>query len=239
MTKYFLAFLLFSSPCLAGMGLGGFPYPGPGVVIGGSTPSPLIYESFTTAWNETTADTSITVNTPAGVVAGDTLVAVFTGNSADFSSSGWAVSHNNGHFDVLTKVAGESEPTSYTFGHSMGFRYVHCIMLRISGSVGSVSGVAEINNADYTTVVNYPDTSVPASGSIVVLVSTKPTANTDRNLSSITRGSIVYSGQSKVAAFPLWVSVESGVVSGAVTGAVGTINSAINDKAGASVIISL
>lgn len=30
MIKYLLAFLLFYSPCLAGMGLGGFPYPGPG-----------------------------------------------------------------------------------------------------------------------------------------------------------------------------------------------------------------
>ena len=32
MIKYLIAFMLFSSPCLAGMGIGGFPYPGPGVV---------------------------------------------------------------------------------------------------------------------------------------------------------------------------------------------------------------
>lgn len=30
MIKYLTAFILFASPCLAGMGIGGFPYPGPG-----------------------------------------------------------------------------------------------------------------------------------------------------------------------------------------------------------------
>lgn len=33
MIKYFIAFMLFTSPCLAGMGIGGFPYPGPGVMV--------------------------------------------------------------------------------------------------------------------------------------------------------------------------------------------------------------
>lgn len=39
MIKYFLAFILLALPCFAGMGIGGFPYPGPGVVAnsGGST----------------------------------------------------------------------------------------------------------------------------------------------------------------------------------------------------------
>ena len=31
MKKYLLLFLLIASPCLAGMGIGGFPYPGPGI----------------------------------------------------------------------------------------------------------------------------------------------------------------------------------------------------------------
>lgn len=30
MIKYFLAFILLASPCFAGIGIGGFPYPGPG-----------------------------------------------------------------------------------------------------------------------------------------------------------------------------------------------------------------
>ena len=34
MIKYLIAFLLIASPCLAGMGIGGFPQPGPGVVVG-------------------------------------------------------------------------------------------------------------------------------------------------------------------------------------------------------------
>ena len=33
MIKYLLAFLLFTSPCIAGMGIGGFPCPGPGMMI--------------------------------------------------------------------------------------------------------------------------------------------------------------------------------------------------------------
>lgn len=37
MTKYFLAFILLASPCFAGMGVGGFPYPGPGVLISGAS----------------------------------------------------------------------------------------------------------------------------------------------------------------------------------------------------------
>lgn len=41
MIKYLIALLLITSPCLAGMGIGGFPQPGPGFVEGSSEPSYL------------------------------------------------------------------------------------------------------------------------------------------------------------------------------------------------------
>lgn len=48
MIKYLIAFLLMTTPCLAGMGVGGFPYPGPGVLVAnGSTcpETPFIQET--------------------------------------------------------------------------------------------------------------------------------------------------------------------------------------------------
>lgn len=34
---YFVAFILFAHPCIAGVGIGGFPYPGPGIITASST----------------------------------------------------------------------------------------------------------------------------------------------------------------------------------------------------------
>lgn len=39
MTKYFLAFILLASPCFAGIGIGGFPFPGPGCKPGSTSPT--------------------------------------------------------------------------------------------------------------------------------------------------------------------------------------------------------
>ena len=51
MIKYLIAFMLFTSPCLAGMGIGGFPYPGPGQ---GGAAAPYSFcdgsELFCTSW---------------------------------------------------------------------------------------------------------------------------------------------------------------------------------------------
>ena len=60
MIKYLLVFILLSTPCLAGMGIGGFPQPGPGVLatsVGGScsTQSVLLnqIDNATTNFNDT------------------------------------------------------------------------------------------------------------------------------------------------------------------------------------------
>lgn len=46
MIKYLIAFMLFSSPCLAGMGIGGFPQPGPGVVVVVASAGPTFSDDF-------------------------------------------------------------------------------------------------------------------------------------------------------------------------------------------------
>lgn len=70
-----------------------------------------------------TSDTSVAANKPAGVVSGDLLLAVFTNNNQTVSRpSGWtqlfytpASTGNVWATGVYYKVAGASEPTSYTF----------------------------------------------------------------------------------------------------------------------------
>lgn len=49
MIKYLTAFLLIASPCFAGMGIGGFPYPGP---VAGTRPIPTgFHDTFTESSN--------------------------------------------------------------------------------------------------------------------------------------------------------------------------------------------
>ena len=55
MIKYLIAFLLIASPCLAGMGIGVTPYPGPGVSSGSAPPTYLVSEDGTgTGWTSST-----------------------------------------------------------------------------------------------------------------------------------------------------------------------------------------
>ncbi|SHT84866.1 Uncharacterised protein [Mycobacteroides abscessus subsp. abscessus] len=79
------------------------------------------------SWNIET-DTTVAVNKPAGTAEGDYMVAVVGNASGNASQvtlpSGWTLldQHDGGfgvlHVKVATKVAGPSEPSSYTFGHS-------------------------------------------------------------------------------------------------------------------------
>ena len=49
MIKYLIAFLLIASTCIAGMGIGGFPQPGPGVVVGAVITEPYYSDDFNRA----------------------------------------------------------------------------------------------------------------------------------------------------------------------------------------------
>lgn len=77
MKKHLIAFMLFASPCLAGMGIGGFPYPGPGVVA--AVVSSGIFDDFSTntAANYTAINGSISIS--GGTLGGGTN---WTGNYA-------------------------------------------------------------------------------------------------------------------------------------------------------------
>ncbi|MCX6257380.1 MAG: hypothetical protein NTW49_05730, partial [Bacteroidia bacterium] len=72
----------------------------------------------------TTATTTLTINKPTGVVTGDVMVATFTTNGSSStgpSLGGWntvvtGVNPGQNHrFDILYKVAGSSEGSSYAF----------------------------------------------------------------------------------------------------------------------------
>ena len=72
----------------------------------------------TTAVKSTAAGTTMTLNKPTGVIAGDLLMMAYAGNSNSShpSLAGWSVIPMNfGKPSILYKVAGASEPASYTF----------------------------------------------------------------------------------------------------------------------------
>lgn len=97
--------------------------------VSGAGPSSAIQFVDGTSNQITTAATSITVNAPSPTVAGDLLVAFLcndnTAGIATVTSTGWTQQYhfNNGtgfvgQTYVLTKVAGASEPSTYTFSSS-------------------------------------------------------------------------------------------------------------------------
>lgn len=92
----------------------------------------------------------VVVPRPAGTVAGDIMVAICGNNfgmSSDITApAGWVLLHsvNDGlaglggaHLRVFTRVAGSSEPASYTFGNQALVEEAVCLVtLRSAGSVG-------------------------------------------------------------------------------------------------------
>lgn len=84
------------------------------------------------------------VNKPAGTIAGDVLIAAVVAAGAAPSLAGWssqAAVNNSGFYflSMLSKVAGESEPASYTFA---GGGIIQSVVL------------AAIQNADTITIID-------------------------------------------------------------------------------------
>lgn len=103
MINYFLVFMLFASPCLAGMGIGGFPYPGPGVPITGAfTGFCDGTDLFCTSW-ETGSDA---LNTGA------------TGNEDVFNSSVGTFTRTTGGADGTYRIIGDGAYIIATNGGS-------------------------------------------------------------------------------------------------------------------------
>ena len=88
MIKYLIAFLLIASPCLAGMGIGGFPQPGPGVVVGTSGPVEVASDDFSSYSHAT--NLGGTANWTVDLGAFITLSSAHVRpNASGFSSGRW------------------------------------------------------------------------------------------------------------------------------------------------------
>ena len=238
MIKYLISFLLITSPCLAGMGIGGFPQPGPGpgaLIQGGGQ---ITYESISSGAIATTSDTSFSIAKPSGVSSGDTLVAVIgKAYNRSFSSTGWTtVGGIDQYSQFLIKSAGGSEPSSYTFTSDGGISTTSAqgVIIRVSGTVGSSGAVNEAYNSTYDTTVNYTAPTISTNNSFVVWSGVKANAGDTKTLSSISRGTIRYNNiLVNAACFAVWVATEDSVAIGSpITAAVGTMSSAGNNKYG-------
>ena len=99
--------------------------------------------------NETSASSSLTIGKPAGTQAGDVMVAAIAirPNTASITASGWTLvrrinntNTNPNSLAVYYKVAGSSEPSSYTFS--------------LSSHTGAVGGIRTFTNVDTSAPVD-------------------------------------------------------------------------------------
>ncbi len=120
----------------------------------------IVHEGFSSAAPGGGA-TTLVINAPAGVQAGDVLVAAIVGSVASGSLSvtadGWVVQSeqfdNLAVLTILTRVAGGSEPTSYTFNYSVSASTRRGAIQRFSGVDNSapMAGTPTKNNGSGTT----------------------------------------------------------------------------------------
>jgi hypothetical protein len=108
----------------------------------------ISYVGKATAWKSTTSNTSFTINKPSGVKAGDLMIAaaIFSGSPATVNApTGWTqvrkttatLGNGDDHSGTTTmvvfkRVAGSSEPNSWTATHSSGPRpkITQCVAYR-------------------------------------------------------------------------------------------------------------
>lgn len=106
------------------------------------------------AFGETTASSTLTINKPTGVAAGDLLVsivafgAISDSNNATWTGdTGWTEVYDQGvnpNIRVAWKVAGSSEPASYTFTTSVSSGYHGGVVLAFRGAAFDVCGSAVV-----------------------------------------------------------------------------------------------
>lgn len=130
MTKYILAFLLCTSPCFAGIGIGVTPYPGPGVVVAGggsSCPSTPFKEELTSNSSINFGDS--TSNYYAGMVrtstGTDTIckidIYLQRGGSTAFTNGTiyiekWTTNSSTGNLETKVSDLGTLDPTTLPYG---------------------------------------------------------------------------------------------------------------------------
>lgn len=112
---------------------------------------------------------SVSISKPTGVVEGDFLVAVvFRYNNNDVSApSGWTLVASGktatiGHA-ILTKVAGASEPSSYSFPTS-NTAYSSGAILAYRGGLNELTDVGSVTQNTSTASISAPSMSTAATG---------------------------------------------------------------------------
>jgi hypothetical protein len=198
----------------------------------------LTVESFSSAAVANNDVSNLTVTKPTGVASGDLLLAICSSENRTVSSSNFTNIGNGTIFDVLTKIAGASEPDDYTFSVSGTYTGLHILLVRISSPNTSspATYVTEIATTSWTTSLLCPDINVSTAGSVVFWLGGRAQTIT---LSSSNRGSSYYNNNSKTAdAFSLLVAKEENVGSGNQTGAVLTLTGGNSHMYGAAIIVN-
>jgi hypothetical protein len=107
---------------------------------GGSPPAPPAFRSATSAAVTGSSGTTLTIARPAGVQAGDLLLAQIRHRSTTTMTApaGWTeidtITQSVANHGVYYKIAGGSEPASYAFGQGNDAG-------RMAGGIGAYSGV--------------------------------------------------------------------------------------------------
>jgi hypothetical protein len=106
------------------------------------------------AFGENTASSTLTINKPSGVVEGDLLVAITafgsltdSNNATWTGDTGWTEAYDQGanpNIRVAWKVAGASEPASYTFTTSLTSGGHGGVVLAFRGAAFDVCGTAVV-----------------------------------------------------------------------------------------------
>lgn len=125
----------------------------------------------------TNADNSPTINKPGSVVSGNLMIAFSvhydsvgtTTPSAGWTSQGSIVSTGAqvGKIEIWSKLAGGSEPSSYSFTDSLG-AYTDCLLLAYSGAAWDTRSLRNDESSGGT--ATWDTVAVGASGAVLLAV---------------------------------------------------------------------
>lgn len=220
MIKYLIAFILFASPCLAGMGIGVFPYPGPGVVVADEYTS-VFFDDFNRADSATVGGswTSETDTSSLLSITGDALV----WNGSSTNTAGYVekiLGSNYYRYKVsfVIKLGSTTTSTSNSVirvvnllndsGNSSYFG------IKSNGSTTINSIITDITKEDFTTINTTTNFAFNANATynveIIVTTSTSATAN-DGTYEVKIDGNVIYSASGIDSYLRHFKKIRSGV----------------------------
>lgn len=128
-----------------------------------------------TSSNETSNGSStVTVNKPTGVVSGNLLIAIMAGGASSITwtgDTGWTeVADQNAspNLRVAYKVAGSSEPASYTFTTSSAVNKSAIVAAFSNASYGQIGSFGTVVVTSSTSTVTAPSITIAGSGSVLL-----------------------------------------------------------------------